>query len=424
MVLSVIVGTSLLTAAQLPSLTLDDLPLTVKATLQRVYDAARAKPEDAAVVGRLAMFLHAYDQHRAAGEYYSAARRLDRRSASWAYLSGVAQAELGDDRGAVTSFRDALDIDPRYLPARVRLADALMRAGELDASRREYSALVREFPELAVAHYGLGRLASASGDRQAAAEHYRRAVAIAPQFGPAHYALALAYRDLGLDDRTAPHLAAHRAYGASRPSLADPLLEQVRSLKETARDLIEEAARLGRAGKLEESIAAHHKALELDPSAAQAHVNLISLYGRTRRPDKAEEHYRAAVTLGANLADAHYNYGVLLAATGRPTEAAAAFRQALQVNPFHAQAHHNLGGMLAQRGKLDEAAMHYRQAIANDPQHRSARVNLGRVLVGLQRYAEAVEQFERALRLAEEMHETELAATIRKELQRLQRLTP
>jgi tetratricopeptide (TPR) repeat protein len=441
----------------LPEAALDGLPATIRAELERAYETARVRPRDAAGVGRLAMMLHAYDQLRLAEGCYRAARQLDPRSFSWAYLSGVVQAELGDNAAASAAFREALRIDRASLPARLRLAESLMRAGDLEASRAEYEALLRQFPELALAHHGLGHLLSVQGNRRAAVEHYRRAVELAPQFGPARYALALAYRDLGLDDSAQPHLAAYREHGNRRPALRDPLLEQVRSMKGTARDLIVEAARLGRAGRLDESIAMHQKALEADPAAAQAHVNLISLYGRTGRRDKAEEHYRAVLRLEANLADAHYNYGVLLASDRRPAEAAAAFRKALDVNPFHAQAHNNLGGILAQQGRLDEAAAHYRQAIANDPQHRAARFNFGRVLAASGRYPEAIEQLHRVLspedsadsdtprymyaladayrragdlqkarqyaedaqRRARQMGQAELAAAIEKELQRL-----
>jgi tetratricopeptide (TPR) repeat protein len=381
----------------LPRLVLDGLPPPVRAGLRRAYDAARARPRDASAVGRLGMMLHAYEQYRPAEICYRIARGLDPRSMSWTYFSAVVQAELGADAAAAASFRESLRIDPAHLPARLRLADALMRAGAVDASRGGYEALVREFPELALAHYGLGRVSSALGDAAGAAAHYQRAVDLEPEFGPAHYALALAYRSAGAADRARTHLDAYRQFGTRRPVPADRLLDQIRSMKGTARDLLAEGARLGRAGRLAESIAVHLKAIEADPADAQAHVNLISLYGRTDQPESAEKHYRAALGLGSSLPEAHYNYGVLLAAGSRYEEAAGAFRKALGVDPFHAQAHNNLAALLAQQGRLEEAAGHYRQALANDPQHRGARFNLGRVLVALNRPLEAVEQFRRLL---------------------------
>jgi tetratricopeptide (TPR) repeat protein len=373
------------------------LPEGVRQAFERAYQHARAHPTDAAAVGQLGMLLHAHDQYGPAAASYRTARALAPKSLSWAYFLGVVQGELGDHAGAVRSFRAALTIDQGCLQARLRLADILTAAGDLGASRDEYQALVRDFPELAIAHYGLGRLSAVTGDARAAAAHYQRAIDIAPQFGAAHYALGLAYRDLGRDDRSESHVQAFRRWGARRPVPPDPLMVEVQSLRATGRHLLEDAARLGSNGRIEESISLHLKAIEADPTAAQAHVNLISLYGRLERLDQAEQHYRAALTLKSSLADAHYNYGVLLASSRRHREAADAFRLALEVNPFHAQAHNNLATLLAAQGNLDDAASHYRQAVANDPGHRAARFNLGRALVALGRARDATEQFERLL---------------------------
>ena len=384
-------------ASALPRLNLDALPPPVRSGLQEAYDIASARPRDPTALGRLGMLLHAYEQYSAADACYRGARELAPGSISWTYLSAVVDAQLGRYMAAAAGFRRALAIEPGYWPARLRLADALMRGADLDGSRREYEALVRDFPELAIAHYGLGRLLWIGGDAAAAMERYQRAIELEPEFGRAHYALALAYRDAGAGGRAETHLNAYRRLGPRRPVPADRLLDHIRSLKRTGRDLLAEGARLGAAGHLLESIAVHLKAVEADPSDAQAHVNLISLYGRTGQPEKAAEHYRAAVALGSSLTEAHYNYGVLQAAAKRYPEAAAAFGKALAVDPFYAPAHHNLAALLARQGRLGDAASHYGRAIANDPQHRGARVGLGRVLMALGRPRDAIDQLRRVL---------------------------
>lgn len=384
-------------SSDLPQLTFEALPATVRSGLESVYNEARADPRDAVALGRLGMILHAYEQYRSAQLCYRRARELDPGSMSWDYFSAIVAGELGEDGDAAALFRRVLERDPNYWPARLRLAQALMSAGDLDASQAEFEALRRDFPELPLAHYGLGRLFSRRGNAAVAVEHYRRTVDLEPQFGPAHYALALAYRNAGVSDRANAHLEAYRQFGMRRPVPADRLLDQIRALKGTARDLLAEGARLGRAGRLADAIVLHLKAIAADPADAQAHVNLISLYGRTEQADKAEQHYRAALAINASVAEAHYNYGVLQASRGRNQAAADAFRQALEVDPFHAPAHNNLATLIAADGKPGEAAVHYRQAIANDPQHRGARFNLGRVLVALGKPTEAIEQFRKVL---------------------------
>jgi tetratricopeptide (TPR) repeat protein len=382
----------------LPPPSFDGVPLGTRTAFERAYRDARAHPRDGSRAAHLAMLLHAHEQLASATRWYRRAQKLEPGEFAWPYLAGVAEAEAGDQRAAIGSFRAALATDPTHVPARMRLAEALGRAGDLDASIDEYTAVLREIPELAAAHYGLGRIFGMRGEAEKAVTHYQRAVDLVPEFGVAHYALGLAYRDTSDRDRARRHLDEYGRLGARQPTLPDALLERVAQLRSSARDLLADAARLGAQGRVGESIARHLEAIEADPAtAAQAHANLISLYGRSGEPDRAETHYRAALALGTSLADAHYNYGVLLASLERTADAAAAFQRALDVNPFHARAHNNLATLLAGQQRLDAAASHYARAIATDPGHQGARFNLGRTLVALGRPREAIPQFERLL---------------------------
>jgi tetratricopeptide (TPR) repeat protein len=165
-----------------------------------------------------------------------------------------------------------------------------------------------------------------------------------------------------------------------------------------ASELLKQGAALERDGKLAESIAAHQQALALDPQLVQAHINLISLYGRTNDAAKAEQHYQAAQALNPDLPDVHYNFGVLLAAQDRWSEAANSFRQCLQLNPHYAEAHFNFAALVERNGKLDEAATHYRKAIENKSGYRAAHFALGRILVHQDKMTEAIQQFQQTLK--------------------------
>jgi tetratricopeptide (TPR) repeat protein len=410
------------TAQQLPPLpaaVVEALPRDVREPLLSADNTARAHPDDASAVGRLGMLLHAYEQYALADACYARARALDPDARVWAYLAGIVEAELGNTTEAIAAFRRTLAIDPGDLPARLRLADALLGGGNPSGSRAEYEALIRRYPELAIAHYGLGRVLAAIGDSDGALQQYQQAVKLAPQFGQAHYALALAYRDAGAADKAADHMNTYGRFRGTRPAVPDSAIEEVRALVGTSRELIAHAAASAKRGRTEEAIALHLQALEADPAAAQAHVNLISLYARAGQADKAEQHYQQAVRLGSHLADAHYNFGVLLATTGRPADAAAAFRRVLEIDPFHASAHNNLAALLAREGKREEALDEYRYALASDPMHQAARLGLGRVLAMLGRSTEAIEHFEKLLRDARGNRQSDLAITVERELQRL-----
>ena len=381
----------------LPPLPLDTLPAAVRERLVAAYQRAEADPASASASGSVAMLLQAYDQFEVAEAWYRRAQQLDPAALDWPYLLGVVQAERGRNDDAARSLRDAAEKQPRYLPARLRLAEVLLARGEADASAALYDEMLKEHPEAPQAHYGRGRVDAVRGRPAAAVERFRRATELFAGFGAAYYALGLAYRDLGQAEDARSALRLYEAHRMEAPPLDDPVLARVRQLKTGPLARLAEGVRLGQAGDIEGSIREHEAAVEGDASLAQAHANLISLYGRAGRWDKAEEHYRAAVALAPGLAEAHYDYGVVLVEQRRPREAAEAFARALAINPNYAAAHNNLGNMLEAEGRAPEAESHYRAAIANDPTYRLARFNLGRLLVAQRKHAEAIAELEKTL---------------------------
>jgi tetratricopeptide (TPR) repeat protein len=146
---------------------------------------------------------------------------------------------------------------------------------------------------------------------------------------------------------------------------------------------------------LRAAIAVHEDALREHSSLAQAHLNLIQLYGRVENWPKVEEHVQAATTLGFGIADANYNYGVALQAQKKIASAEAAYARAVAANPQHAKAHTALGVLLAERHEHSAALEKFRVAVASDPTYATARYHVGRALVALGRFGEAVAEFER-----------------------------
>jgi tetratricopeptide (TPR) repeat protein len=382
---------------ELPKVPLAELPAAVRERVEEAYRRAQDQPATAAAAGELAMLLHAYDQVGLAEGAYLRARALEPGSFDWAYLSGLVQMRLGRQPAAIASLQEAVRLQPGAMAARVRLAEALLAAGELDGAAAQLRSLRDDRPSLPQVHYGLGRVEAARGGAAAAAGHYEEACRLFEPYGAAHYALALAYRDLGRDEDSRRHLQLYERHRLAAPPLEDPALERVLRLKTGAGAFLSEGVRLAGAGDLEGAVREHLKALERDGQLAQAHANLISLFGRLRRWNEAEEHYRAAIALAPGRAEAHYDYGVLLAEQGRRAEAAEAFRKALALSPRYAPAHNNLGLLLEAEGRIEDAAEHYRQAAAHQAGYRTARFNLGRALVALGRPREAAAEFRQIL---------------------------
>lgn len=306
MIVLAVAASAIALAAQsnLPRLALDSYPAAARADIERAAALARSHPDDDQAVGGLARTLHAWEQWDAAHEAYTLASRLAPRRPDWPYLDAVVLQRLARPAEAVTRLRAALAIAPGDLPARLRLAETLLDAGELDASEQAFAALTEPAVEPAV-QFGLGRIAAQRGQPSAAIPHLERAIKLFPEFGAAHYALARAYRAIGRTEDAQHEIDMHTRYGAAWPAVPDPILDAVRTSRQDAGALIQRGTRLADGGNVEGAIAAHEEALARDPSLAQAHANLIALYGRIHNWSKGEEHYRALIALGANGADPH-----------------------------------------------------------------------------------------------------------------------
>jgi tetratricopeptide (TPR) repeat protein len=112
----------------------------------------------------------------------------------------------------------------------------------------------------------------------------------------------------------------------------------------------------------DEAQQAYAQALALDPSLADAHVNLGRLRHQAGEVALAESHYRAAIGLIPGDAIAHFNLAGLLEETARAREAVEAYQRALAADPDFADAHYNLGLLLDSLGRRTGAMSHLRAA--------------------------------------------------------------
>ncbi|HET7102120.1 MAG TPA: tetratricopeptide repeat protein, partial [Terriglobia bacterium] len=275
----------------LPQIDLSEFPPVIREQVGKAYDAARARPRDAEANGELGMLLDVYKRREFAAACYERAHQLDPQSFRWLYYLGSLRTGQGDRKGATAAFREALRLDPGYLPARLKLAESLLTSGNLKDAGSIYEAIINDYPGVAEAWYGLGRIRTAKGDLPGAVESYRKACELFPAYGAAHYALARAYRRLDDRQKSEEQLKLHDANQTLVPPVEDPLRDALRALDRGPASILQQGIQLEEAGRIEDSIAAHLKALKLDPGLALAHANLIILYGKTNQPEKAEEQY-------------------------------------------------------------------------------------------------------------------------------------
>ena len=146
--------------------------------------------------------------------------------------------------------------------------------------------------------------------------------------------------------------------------------------------------------------AAAAKALQLDPTLAEAHVSMggVLLYYEFDWPG-AEKELRRAIDLSPNLAIAHDYYGTYLAAMGRHDEAREEIRQAQELDPLSLMILADAGWVYYLGRQYERAIEVSRKAIDLDQNFWPAYVNLGLGYEKLGRFADAVAALQKARQL-------------------------
>jgi tetratricopeptide (TPR) repeat protein len=236
----------------------------------------------------------------------------------------------------------------RRVDPRVQEAFDLIMAHQTDQAIALASSLLAEDPQNAPACNVLGLARYEAGDPEAAAEQYRRALEIDPEFPEAHFNLGNAYMALGRAQDAETEFAAavrhQKKFVLARYNLAhlydqtgrrEQAMTELRRAVDQDPQFIPGFVLLGRIaydeGDFEASIPNLARALELDPRAKGIRVLLGNAYLQSGREDAvtlAESEFRTACEADSTYLDALYSLGMVLAVQGRNEEAAEWLRRA------------------------------------------------------------------------------------------------
>ena len=152
-------------------------------------------------------------------------------------------------------------------------------------------------------------------------------------------------------------------------------------------------------GKLKEAEVSCSKAIKLNPGYTQAHFNLGNILKVLGRLKDAEASYIKAIELKPDYTQAHFNFGNMLKVLGRIKEAEASYRKTIEFKHDFAQAHNNLGVLLQQQGKFKEAESSFSKAVFLKPNYSQAHNNLGVLQQQQGKFKEAESSYRKAIEL-------------------------
>ena len=95
-------------------------------------------------------------------------------------------------------------------------------------------------------------------------------------------------------------------------------------------------------GKINESLVAFKKSVQLDPQDASTHYNLGIILNELGRLEEAETSYKKAITLKPDYSDVHNNLGNFLIDKGESLAAIDSYKKAIKIKPDFVSAWHNI----------------------------------------------------------------------------------
>jgi len=147
---------------------------------------------------------------------------------------------------------------------------------------------------------------------------------------------------------------------------------------------------------------AAEKALQIDPTLAEAHAALAQVAGIYDWDwVTAEREFKRALELDPNSASAHSSYGYnYLIPKGRLDEAVQELKRAQEIEPLSLPINTNLGATLLIARRYDEAIAQLQKTIELDPNYPTAHYRLGVAYSCVGRHTEAIEEAKKSLQLA------------------------
>lgn len=142
-----------------------------------------------------------------------------------------------------------------------------------------------------------------------------------------------------------------------------------------------------------------NRALEKNPSLAEAHNNLGGTFKELNRFEEALASYDRAISLKPGYAEAYCNRGIVLRKLSRLDEALESYEKAVSLKPDYAEAYNNRGVVLKELDRLEDALSSYEKAISLRPDYAEAYSHRGNVLNQLNRLDDAMTSFDKAIEL-------------------------
>ena len=392
-------------AALPPRPELNGWPAEFGNRLESCERRARAGENSVEALGELSRLLHANGFLPEAAQCYVALEQLDPGNARWAHRHATIHAGYGQADAAIALWEHVIKRVPDYLPARLRMADLLLKTNQLEAARTAYEDVLTRSPDEPYAHLGLARCDVETERWDAARTRLEKLVA-QTQYQLGYDLIVTVYERLGLEQNAANVRGQMMASGAYR-DYPDPWVDELYSDSYDLYQLALTAGMAERSGDITTAVRRLERALSLDPQNHSLHFQLGLTYQKSNDIGRARQHLEKATALDPTFADAWAHLSSLHAAAGDQASADRLLAQGLRHNPGSFGLRLMRGRRLKDAERYAEAAQEYQLAVAARPNSPDGYIELALTYLRIGEVSAGVENLKRAL-IAEPEHPTAL----------------
>jgi tetratricopeptide (TPR) repeat protein len=342
--------------------------------------------EKATAFGTLGQIYQAYGFNDSALASYQNAAKLEPQSFRWQYYAGYLHQLDGDTESALREYQRAVTLKPNSATTMLRLGNLELGANHLESAKSWFAkSMAQRNLSAAAAMTGLGKIALIEHRYPAALKYFNDALGREPQASSIHYQLAMTYRALGDLRQMQENM---QARGEVEPTIHDPLLDEIRVLKQGKVGLLERGSAAIREKRFSDAIAAYRQLVKIDPSAI-SYMYLGVALAKAGQGSEALQQYTHASQLDPNNAPVQYNIGILLIDAGKEELAIPHFQEAIRLDPGLADYHFQLANLLMRRKKDEEAGREYGIVASLEPQNGFARLMQAMAAVHAGAYSQA-----------------------------------
>lgn len=151
------------------------------------------------------------------------------------------------------------------------------------------------------------------------------------------------------------------------------------------------------------------RALEIDGSLAEAHLQIAHYYSYLRDLTAAEAKFKQVIEMSPNDFQAHLGYALFLSNTNRHEEAIAEARRARELSPMTPLVFALESQILLRAGHKDDAILQAKKALDFEPNFWVAHLHLGLAYASQKQYDQANAEYEKAIQLAPETFSPKIA---------------